>query len=59
VPERLAKNNPRKRRKGEANADKQPVAVHFRRASWLNTKPMHPPSSLRCHSPGEKKNREC
>jgi hypothetical protein len=53
VPERLAENHPRKDGDTDADADSQPPAVHFRRASWLNTKRMHAPSLLRCRSPGE------
>ena len=53
VPERLAENHPRKDGDTDADADSQPPAVHFRRASWLNTKRMHAPSLLRCPSPGE------
>src|SRR5205809_7845007 len=39
VPERLSKNNPCKHRETDANADRQPAAVHLRRGCWSTSKP--------------------
>ena len=41
MPERLAKNNPRKHCQRDADAEGKPPTVHFRRACALNSEPVH------------------
>src|SRR4051794_21016953 len=47
VPDGLAKNNPRKHCETNANADRQPAAVHLTQAYRLRYLPLHARSLLR------------